>query len=115
MQQNNIFVGNLAAPLEMKGENDKLICKFTLIANEYIGKDPSTNESKYREVSIRFTGFGKVATRLEKALLVGDQVITSFSISNNNYEREGKMVYGHNFIVQDFQLGAPGKARKERT
>lgn len=112
--QSNTFVGNVASTPEVTGKDDKLVCKFTLISNEYIGKDPDTNERKTRDVSIRFVGFGKVAARLEKTLMIGDQVIVDYKISNNNYEHEGKNIYGFNFTVNNFELGAAGKARRER-
>ncbi len=112
--QNNTFVGNLASAPEITGVGDKLVCKFTLISNEYIGKDPNTNERKTRDTLIRFVGFGKIASRLEKMLMVGDQIIVDYKISNNNYERDGQTVYGFNFTVNNFDIGAPGKARREK-
>jgi len=43
----------------------------------------------------------------------GDQLIVGFRIENNNYEKDGEIAYGFNFIVEDFQFGAPGKEKRE--
>ena len=112
--QKNIFVGNLAKAATLTGNGDRAVTKFTLIANEYAGKDKESGEAKERDVSLQFTAFRAKAEAIAKHALKGDQLIVDYRIENNQYEKDGEVVYGYNFIVEDFSFGAPGKEKREQ-
>jgi len=112
--QQNVFTGNLAGASVMTGSGDRAVCRFTLIANEYAGKDKDLGTAKERAVSIQFTAFRAKAETICKNAMKGDQLIVTHRIENNSYEKGGEMIYGFNFIVEDFVFGAPGKEKREQ-
>lgn len=111
--QQLMFVGNLAKPASLTGSGDRAVAKFTLIANEYAGKDAS-GEAKERSVAIQFTAFRGKAEAIAKNAMKGDQLVVFARIENNNYQKNGEDVYDFNFLVEDFQFGAPGKEKREQ-
>lgn len=111
--QQNTFIGNLANSPTINGSGDRAVSRFTLIANEYAGKD-STGAAKERAVSIQFTAFRAKAEAISKNAMKGDQLIVNYRVENNNYEKSGETIYGFNFIVEDFIFGAPGKEKREQ-
>lgn len=111
--QSNMFTGNLASAPVLTGSGERAVCKFTLISNEYAGKDEG-GAAKERAVSIQFTAFRGKAEAIAKNALKGDQLIVTHRIENNNYQKAGEDVYGYNFVVDDFAFGAPGKAKREQ-
>jgi single-strand DNA-binding protein len=112
--QQNVFVGNLAGAPTMSGTGDRAVGRFTLIANEYAGKDKDSGAAKERAVSIQFTAFRAKAEAICKNAMKGDQLVVNYRIENNNYEKNGETIYGYNFIVEDFTFGAPGKEKREQ-
>ena len=112
--QRNIFVGNLAKTPTLTGAGDRAVARVTLITNEYAGKDQDTGESRERSVAIQFTAFRGKAEAIANNALKGDQLIVDFRIENNEYDKDGETVYGFNFILEDFQFGAPGKEKREQ-
>ncbi len=114
--QKNIFVGNLAKAPAFTNSNECAICKFTLISNEYAGKDKESGEIRERPVWIPFTAFKQKGEAIAKHALKGDQLIITYRIENNHYtdKTTGEDVYGYSFIVEDFAFGAPGKVKREQ-
>lgn len=112
--QSNTFVGNLAKAPTLTGNDERAVCKFTLISNEYAGKDRETGEARERSVAIPFTAFRSQATVIARNLAKGDQLIVTYRIENNNYEKDGETHYGFSFVVEEFQFGAPGKEKREQ-
>lgn len=110
--QKNIFVGNLGKAASVTGAGDKAVARFTLLANEYAGKDKE-GQTRERTVSIQFVAFRSKAEAIAKNTRKGDQLIIDYRIENNDFERNGETVYGYNFIVEDFAFGAPGKEKRE--
>ncbi|WP_320201803.1 single-stranded DNA-binding protein (plasmid) [Agrobacterium sp. rho-13.3] len=109
--QVNLFTGNLAGPPELLGVGEKAVCRFTLIDNEYVGKD-ANQEPQFRKVAVQFAAFGSDATRIHKHCRTGDQLIVHWQLRNNNYEQEGKPVYSYNFNVREVVFGAPGAEKR---
>lgn len=111
---NFIFTGNVASAPELKESGDNARVRFTLIRNEYAGRDAAGNP-KERKVSIPFTAFGPKAEAIARNVMVGDQLIVHASISNNNYT-DGQQIerYEYNFKVDDFEWGAPGEAKRQK-
>jgi single-strand DNA-binding protein len=114
--QHNTFIGNLAKAATITGSGDRAVCKFTLISNEYAGKDKDSGEARQRMVSIQFTAFRQKGEAIAQYALKGDQLIVHYRIENNRYtdKASGEEVYGYNFIVEDFGFGAPGKEKREQ-
>ena len=112
--QKNVFVGNLAKPVALTGNGDRAVARLTLISNEYAGKDKETGEARERAVSIQFTAFRTKAEAIAKNAMKGDQLIVEYRIENNIYQKDGEDVYGYNFVVEDFNFGAPGKEKREQ-
>lgn len=112
--QQNMFIGNLAGAPVLTGTGERAVCRFTLIGNEYAGKDRDSGEAKERAVSIQFTAFRAKAEAICKNAMRGDQLIVTHRIENNTYQKAGETIYGFNFIVEDFSFGAPGKEKREQ-
>lgn len=112
--QKNIFIGNLAQLERLSDNAGVVIVRFTLISNEYAGKDKETGEARERAVAVQFTAFGSKGDVIAKTALKGDQLIVDYRIENNNYKKNEEMVYKYNFIVEDFVFGAPGKEKREQ-
>lgn len=99
-------VGHLAADPE-KGEKGE--CRFSLLSNDYAGP------GKPKAVTqVWFVAFGGIAEAIAKHCRTGDQLILEARHVANNFEgRDGKTVYRYSNIVEWFEFGAPGKAKRE--
>ncbi len=110
----NTFVGRVAATVSVSGAGDRAVAKIVLIRNEYAGKDKTSGEIKERTVSIQFTAFRSTAEMLAKHIRKGDQLIVTYRIENNIWtDNEGVERFGYNFIIDGFEFGAPGQAKRE--
>lgn len=107
-----IFDGRVAQAPTVTRPNGNTVCKFTLIRNEYAGKDADDNVRDERTVSIQFSAFGGRGEAIAKNAMEGDQLIVTARIANNNYQKEGQDVFGFNFVVEDFTFGAPGPRKR---
>lgn len=110
--QVNVFTGNLAKAPTVNGSGDRAVARFTLITNEYAGRDEA-GQVRERSVSLQFTAFRAKAEAIARNAMRGDQLIVNYRIENNNYDKNGETVYGYNFVVEDFDFGAPGKEKRE--
>lgn len=110
------FTGRIAAAPALTNHGDTKVCKFTLISNEYAGKDEATGQAQETTLSIQFTAFNAKAEAIAKNCLKGDQLILKdVKMQNNNYSgTDGKEVYGYNFIVDQFEFGAPGSEKRKQ-
>ncbi|RMP00679.1 single-stranded DNA-binding protein [Pseudomonas syringae group genomosp. 3] len=111
--QHNVFVGNLGKAPVLSGVGDRAVCRFTLIENEYAGRDGDGN-AKQRTTSIDFVTFRAKAEAIAKSAMKGDQIIVTYRIENNNYTPQGSTEtrYGFNFIAEEFKFGAPGPEKR---
>jgi len=108
-----IFDGRVAQAPTLTHPNGNPICKFTLIRNEFAGTDDSGHVREERVVNIQFTAFGPRGEAIAKNVMEGDQLIITARIANNNYTKEdGQEVYGFNFLVDNFDFGAPGSRKR---
>lgn len=103
------FIGRVAAAPTTQGTGDKAVTKFVLMRNEYAGKDRDE-----RTVAIQFTAFRNKAEAIAKHVNKGDQLFVTFRIENNNYDKDGEDIFGFNFIIDDFEFGAPGAISREK-
>lgn len=113
------FTGRLAAAPELTSHASGKVCRFRLIRNDYTGKDEATGERREdRVTAIPFTAFDSRAEAIADNCLVGDQLIITASIRNNDYIPSGgteeDKVYGYTFRVESFDFGAPGAAKREQ-
>jgi single-strand DNA-binding protein len=110
--QANVFGGKLAKAATVTGTGNKAVTKFTLITNEYAGKDNETQEARERVVSLQFTAFGAKGETIARTCFKGDQLFINYRVENNNYEKSGEKVYSYNFVVESFEYGAPGPEKR---
>ena len=108
------FTGRVAKAPNFRDGGRTPVCYFTLIRNEYAGKDEETGDTHERKVAIPFTVFGKKAKAIADNVYVGDQLIVEYRLVNNDREQAGEVEYGFSFIVDDFEFGAPGELKREK-
>ena len=107
------FTGRHAKAVTLTGQGDRAVAKFTLIRNQYAGKDDVSGESLERTVAIQFTAFRKKAEAIARNFFKGDQMIVVARVENNNYiDKDGLEHYCFNFVVDDFDFGAPGEGKR---
>lgn len=107
-----VFTGRVARAPVLTRPGVTSVCKFTLIRNEYAGKDEAGQAREERVVAIPFTFFGSRAEAIAENVMEGDQLVVQGRIANNNHESGGEMKYEYNFIGEDFEFGAPGKQKR---
>lgn len=108
------FTGRVAKAPNFRDGGKTPVVYFTLIRNEYAGRDEESGEAHERKVAIPFTAFGKKAKAIADNVYVGDQLIVSYRLANNDREQAGEVEYGFSFIVDDFEFGAPGELKREK-
>ena len=107
------FTGRIAKTPIFRDGGKTPVCYFTLILNEYAGKDEG-GENQERKVAIPFTAFGKKGTAIAEHAYVGDQLIIQYRLANNDREQNDQVDYGFSFIVDEFDFGAPGELKREK-
>jgi single-strand DNA-binding protein len=108
-----IAVGNLAKDPEYAVKGDTSYTRFCLLGNDYAGKDEQGN-AREAVTSLWFVAFESLGEAIAKNVRKGDQLILQAQIRSNNWtDREGEKRYDHDFIVQNFRFGAPGRAKRE--
>ena len=109
------FDGRLTAAPILTAHGTVKVTKFTLIRNDYAGKDEDSGERKETPVSIQFTAFGVRGEAIARNAMKGDQLIVTAHLANNDYTDSNDIErYGYNFIIDDFTFGAPGEAKRAR-
>jgi single-strand DNA-binding protein len=105
----SVFMGRFAAD-PSRGNN---VTNFTLIRNEYAGKDKTTGEAKEELVALRFSAFAGIGETIAEHCRQGDMITVRFSIRNNNYtDNKGIARYEHNFTVDEFEFVMKGPNSK---
>ena len=109
------FTGRVAKqPVLRNGGTDTTpVCFFTLLNNDFVGKDDK-GASLERTVAISFTVFGNKAKLIAEQVCVGDQLIVCYRVMNNDREKDGAVTYNFSFIVDEFSFGAPGEIKRTR-
>jgi len=108
------FTGRVAKqPVLRGGGSATQVCYFTLLKNEYAGKDDK-GAAQERKVAISFTAFGKKAELISEQVSAGDQLIVGYRVANNDREQNGVVAYNFSFIVEEFDFGAPGEIKRGR-
>lgn len=107
------FSGRLASAPVLTTPRGTTVVRFKLIRNEYAGTEEGGERRADRVVAIDFAAFGKRGEAIAKHAAQGDALHLTARLENNNYEKNGEDVYGFNFVVLDFEFGAPGKQKRE--
>jgi single-stranded DNA-binding protein len=105
-------VGNLARNPEAVAKGDITYTRFCLVGNDYAGKD---EEGAPREIvtTLWFVAFGPLAELLVHNTRKGDQLVVEARVRSNNWtDKQGEKQYDHEFVVQGFRYGAPGKIKR---
>lgn len=106
-------VGNLAKDPEYAVKGDTGYTRFCLVGNDYAGKDEQGN-AREAVTSLWFVAFESLGEAIAKNVRKGDQLILQAQIRSNNWtDRDGEKRYDHDFIVQNFRFGAPGRAKRQ--
>jgi single-strand DNA-binding protein len=106
-------VGNLAKDPEYAVKGDSSYARFCLLGNDYAGKDEQGN-ARETVTSLWFVAFEGLGEAIAKNVRKGDQLILQAQVRSNNWtDREGDKRYDHDFIVQTFRFGAPGRVKRE--
>jgi len=106
-------VGNLARNPEAVAKGDITYTRFLLVGNDYAGKD---DEGAPREIvtSLWFVAFGALAESLARSARKGDQLFIEARVrASSRADKQGEKQYEHDFVVQGFRFGAPGKIKRE--
>lgn len=106
-------VGNLARNPEAVAKGDVTYTRFLLVGNDYAGKD---EKGSLREIvtGLWFVAFGPVGEALVRNARKGDQLIIEAQVRANSWtDKQGEKQYDHDFIVQGFRFGAPGKTKRD--
>ena len=106
-------VGNLARDPELAVKGDTTYTKFCLVGNDYAGKDEH-GHAREAATSLWFVAFDSLGEAIAKNARKGDQLVLQAQVRANNWtDKEGEKQYDHNFVVQTFRFGAPGRAKRE--
>lgn len=106
-------VGNLTRNPELVAKGDVTYTRFCLVGNDYAGKD---EEGMPRETvtSLWFVAFGALGESLVSNARKGDQLIVEARVRASQWtDKQGEKQYDHDFVVQGFRFGAPGKLKRE--
>ncbi len=106
-------VANLARNPELVAKGDVTYTRFCLVGNDYAGKD---EEGAPREIvtTLWFVAFGPLGESLVRNARKGDQLIVEARVRANHWtDKQGEKQYDHDFVVQGFRFGAPGKLKRE--
>lgn len=95
-----ILCGNLCKDIESKYYNDRKVIRNTIA----VRRDFKNKEGNYDSDFINFTVWGNQAEYIEKYAQKGDKVIICGKLQNNNYEKDGQMVYSDVVQVENIEL-----------
>ena len=90
-----------------KGKDSVDLCRFTLAIRD--GKDAEGNE---RTQFISCAAWGAVVEIISKFIKKGDMVACDGKLVNNNYEKDGQMIYQTEVRVSGIYL-LPNKVQEE--
>ena len=95
-----ILCGNICKDIEIKYYNDKKNIKNTIA----IRRDFKNKEGNYDSDFFNFTIWGVQAEFLNNYAKKGDKILISGKILNNNYEKDGQMIYSNDIQVETVEI-----------
>lgn len=89
------------------------VAKFTLAVDRGLSKKGKEEAEARGEATVDFVNciaFGYTAKNILKLFKKGSAIMVSAKFQNNNYEKDGKTVFGYQFVVTNwgFPLGGSG-------
>lgn len=95
-----ILCGNICKDIEIKYYNDKKNIKNTIA----VKRDFKNKEGNYDSDFFNFTIWGVQAEFLNNYAKKGDKILISGKILNNNYEKDGQMIYSNDIQVETVEI-----------
>ena len=95
-----ILSGNLCKDIEVKYYNDRKNIKNTIA----VRRDFKNKNGEYDTDFFTFTIWGNQAEYIDKFATKGDKVLICGKLLNNNYEKDGKMIYSNDIQVENIEL-----------
>lgn len=95
-----ILSGNLCKDIEVKYYNDRKNIKNTIA----VRRDFKNKNGEYDTDFFTFTIWGNQAEYIDKFATKGDKVLISGKLLNNNYEKDGRMIYSNDIQVENIEL-----------
>lgn len=106
-----IFMGRLTRDPELRygSQNNTAIARFSLAVDRRFKRDGQPTADFFN-----CTAFGKTAEFVDKYLKKGTKVVLDGEVQNDNYtDKDGKMVYGTQIIVNNIEF-AESKAASQQ-
>lgn len=111
--QSNIMMGRLTRdPETVTTTRDTTVVKFSVAVNRKFADENGERKADF----FQFTAFGKTAEFISKYFTKGRMILVQFRMQNNNYEKDGVMVYSDQMIVESVNFcgdKAETNAKKE--
>lgn len=110
--QNNLIIGRVATKetkIELKGEEKKYVRFPVATDRPYKNKD-----GKYDSDFIPITAYGSTAEFIAKYFEKGSPIGVKFEIRNNNWEKDGEVKYGYDFVASEVFF-LPSSSKKSET
>lgn len=95
-----ILCGNICKDLEIKYYNDKKNIKNTIA----VRRDFKNKEGNYDSDFFNFTIWGVQAEFLNNYAKKGDKILICGKMLNNNYEKDGQMIYSNDIQVETVEI-----------
>ena len=106
-------VGNLARNPELVAKGDVAYTRFCLVGSDYAGKD-EVGVPREIVTSLWFVAFGALGEAIARHSRKGDQLVVEARVRANVWtDKQGEKQYDHDFVVQGFRFGSPGRAKRE--
>lgn len=100
-----IQMGRLTKEPDIKTTSAGMIARFSVAVDKTYKK----GEADF----FNYTAFGKKAEFVEKYLHQGTKVVITGRVENDNYERDGRKVYGFAFIADEIEFAESKKAQEK--
>ncbi len=107
-----LLMGRLTRDPEVRyggSDNSRAIARFAIAVDRRY-KDANGN---YPTDFINLVAFGKTGEFVEKYVTKGTKVVVEGEIQNNNYEKDGKMVYQDQIVVNQIEFAESKRAASE--
>lgn len=104
-----ILSGNICKDVETKYYNDRKYSKNTIA----VRRDYKNSEGNYDSDFYNFTIWGQQAEFFGNYAKKGDKILICGKIMNNNYEKDGQMVYSYDIQVDNVELLTPKGDKEE--
>ena len=95
-----ILSGNICKDIETKYFNDRKYIKNTIA----VRRDFKNKDGEYDSDFFNFSVWGAQAEFLANFASKGDKILICGKLLNNNYEKDGQMIYSHDIQVENIEV-----------